>query len=105
MRELVDEQVSTRSPRPDRPGERLALRAEGQAEAGHFGKAAADQRGARILAEPLALDHAAGDREHVLDRAADLRAGDIVGDVDAEGRLGDPLAQPLGQRAVLARPA
>ena len=32
-------------------GERFPPRAEGDAEAGHFGKAAADQRGARILAE------------------------------------------------------
>ena len=74
-----------------------------QAEAGHFGKAAADQRRPRVLAEPLALDHAASDREHVLDRSADFRAGQIVGKIDAEGRLTDPLAKLLGQLRILCR--
>ena len=86
-------------------GQRLAPSAASEAEAGHFGKAAADQRRARVLAEALALDHAASDRQHVLDRAADLRAGDVVRDIDAEGRPRDPIAQPLGERPVLARRA
>ena len=63
---------------PGQAGERLALARPGQAEAGHFGKAAADQRGAGVLAEAAALDDAAGDRQHVLDRPADLRAGHVV---------------------------
>ena len=95
LRELVDEQVRTRSPRPGQAGQRFAPRAAGEPEAGHFGKAAGDQRGAGILAEALALDHAAGDRQHVLDRAADLGAGDVVAEINAEGRLRDALAQAL----------
>ena len=69
--------------------QRFRLRAAGQAEAHHFGKAARDQRGAGILAQPQPLDHAAGDGEHVLDRAADFRAGDIVGVIGSEGGPGD----------------
>ena len=88
LRELVDEQVSTRSPRPDRPASVSRRAPAGQAEARHFGKAARDQRGARILAEPRALDDAAGDREHVLDRAADLRADDVVETIGPESRAG-----------------
>ena len=65
-------------------GQRFAPRAAGEPEAGHLGKAAGDQRGAGVLAEALALDHAAGDRQHVLDRAADLGADDVVAEVDAE---------------------
>ena len=84
MRELVEEQVRTRSPSPDRPASVSRARALGEAEAGHFGKAARDQRGARILAERRALDHAAGDREHVLDRAANLGAGDVVRKIGPE---------------------
>ena len=64
---------------PGQAGERFAPRAVSEPEAGHFGEAARDQRGAGVLAEALALDHPAGDRQHVLDRAADLRAGDVVG--------------------------
>src|SRR6185369_2577212 len=74
---------------PAQARERLALGAAGEAEAGHFGEAAADQCGPRILAEPFAFDHAAGDREHILDRPADLGPGDIVRQIDPEGRLAD----------------
>ena len=70
-------------------GQRLGARALGEAEAGHLGKAARDQGGAGVLAEPPALDHAAGDGEHVLDRAADLGAGDVVGQIGAEEGPGD----------------
>ncbi len=46
----------------------------GEPEPDHFGEAAGDQRGAGIIAETAPDDDAAGDRQHVLDRAADLRA-------------------------------
>src|SRR5690606_34717878 len=59
---------------PAKPGERGALRAERIAEALHLGIAARDQRGTRVLAELKTLDDAAGNREHVLDRAAHLGA-------------------------------
>ena len=67
-------------------GQSLAPSAHRDPEARHFGEAARDQRRARVLAEALALDDAAGDRQHVLDRPADLGAGDIVGAVSAEIR-------------------
>ena len=86
-------------------GQRFPPRAHGEAEAGHFGKAARDQRGARILAEALALDHAAGDRQHVLDRAADLGAGDVVAQIDAEAGQGDALAERFAERRDPRRPA
>ena len=103
LRELVDEQVRTRSPSPARPGQRLGPRALGEAEAGHLGEAARDQGGAGILAEPAPLDHAAGDGEHVLDRAADLGAGDVVGEIGPEIGPGDARDQPLAERLVLDR--
>ena len=82
---------------------RLPPRAIGEAEPGHLGEAARDQRRARVLAEAFAVDHPAGDREHVLDRAADLRAGNVVAEVDPEGRQGDPVAKGLGKLLVLGR--
>ena len=48
-------------------GERFGLRAARQAETRHFGKAAADQRRARVEAKSGAVDDAARDREDILD--------------------------------------
>src|SRR4029078_11026242 len=81
--------------------ERLPPGAESEPETGHFGKAAADQRRSRALAEAPALEHAPGDRQHILDRAADLRAGEVVRNVDAKGRLLHPVAKPFGEGCVL----
>jgi hypothetical protein len=64
---------------PAQARQRLALGAQRLAEAQHLGIAARDQRGAGVLAEAEPFHHAAGDGEHVLDRAADLGAGHIVG--------------------------
>ena len=69
-------------------GQRFAPPAHRQAEADHFGKAARDQRGPGVLAEAAALGDAAGDRQHILDRAADFGPGDIVGAIGAEVRAG-----------------
>ena len=95
--------MRTRSPSPARPARVSARRALGEAEAGHLGEAARDQGGAGVLAEPAALDDAAGDGEHVLDRAADLGAGDVVGQIGAEAGPGDARDEPLAQRPVLDR--
>ena len=102
LRELVDEQVRTRSPRPSEAGERFAPGALGQCEPRHFHEAAGDERRAGVLAQSPSLGDAAGDGEHVLDRTADLRADDIVAQIDAERRRAQPLAQALGQRVVFA---
>ena len=52
-----------------------ALRA---CKAGDFDEAARDERGHRVVAETEALDRACGDRNHILERAADFDPGDIV---------------------------
>ena len=103
LRELVELQVSTRSPRPDSPASVSCRAPVGQAEARHFGEAARDHRGAGVLAEALALDHAAGDRQHILDRAADFGPGDIVAQIDAELRQCDAVADRFGDGRILAR--
>ena len=54
--------------------------------AARLGETARDQRGARVVAEAQAVARAGGDREHVLDRAADLDAGQVVADVGAQRR-------------------
>ena len=51
LRELVEEQVSTRSPRPHSPASVSRCAPQASAEAAHFGKAAGDQRRAGVLAE------------------------------------------------------
>jgi hypothetical protein len=84
-------------------GESLGASALRHAEAGHLGKAARDEGGARVLAEAPALDHSAGDGEHVLDRAADLRADHVVRKIGPEPGAGDPVAEPLAERPVLDR--
>ena len=63
----------------------LRLGAQGHGEAGHLGQAAGDQSGARVVAQPLAADDAAGDGQHVLDGAAKLGADDVVRRVHPEG--------------------
>jgi hypothetical protein len=90
LRELVDEQVRTRSPRPE-------------AETGHLGKAAGDEGGAGVLAEAPAFHDSAGDGEHVLDRTADLRSDDVVRQIGTEERLGDAGAERLSDGSVLDR--
>ena len=79
-------QVSSRSPRPDRPIDRLRPAAERHGQPAELGQAARDQRGARILAEPGA-DHRPGrDGDHVLRRAAELGADRVVVAVEPESR-------------------
>ena len=78
-------QVSTRSPSPLRPVSVSSSRAHRLAEPRHLGEAARDQRGRRVVAEPAALDDAGGDRQHVLDRAAQRHAQHVVRPVGPEG--------------------
>ena len=63
------------------PGEAhhgLGLAATREAEPGHFGEPARDQGCARVLAKPAPGRDPAGDGEHVLDRAAELGAGNVI---------------------------
>ncbi len=54
------------------------------AEAHHFRKAARDKRRPRIFAHLPSGNDTASDRQHVFNRAAQLRAGHVVGQVQAE---------------------
>ena len=92
LRDASPEQVSTRSPIPDRPANVCALRAERDADARDLGEPARDQRDPRVRAEPEAVGDTGGDRDHVLERAADQHAEHVVGRVDAE-------VQPRSARA------
>ena len=76
--------------------QRVRPRAERLAETPEFGEAARDQRRARAGAEPEPRRDAAGDREHVLRRAADLDAAHV-------GRMIEPQIRAL-QRRGRARP-
>ena len=73
---------------PAQSGERVALgpRAPRRSASSRHSRARSAPRGRS--GRGRALDHAAGDREHVLDRAADLGADDVLGVVRAEVRAG-----------------
>ena len=77
-------QVSTRSPSPARPISVSRRPPSAARQAAGLGEPARDQRGARVVAEAETVARAGGDREHVLDRAADLDAGDVVALVGAQ---------------------
>ena len=79
---------------------RFAAAAERDAKPGDLGQPARHQGGAGIVAEPASLDDAAGDGEHVLHGAADLGAGDVVGQVRPEGGGTDHRDQSLAKRPV-----
>jgi hypothetical protein len=81
LRDWVAVQVKVRSPRPDRQPD-------------HFGEAARDERRPCVVAEAAARDDAAGDRQHVLDRTADLAADRIVGEIRPEAGRAECGHQP-----------
>ena len=64
--------------------QRLELGAHRLAEPRHLGEAARDQRCGGVVAEAAALDDAGGDRQHVLDRAAQRHAQHVVRPVGPE---------------------
>ena len=70
-------------------GESLAVAAAGDGEAGDLGDAAGDDGGAGVVAEVEALNDSGGEGDDVLERAAELDAGDVVVGVDAEGGGGE----------------
>ena len=80
--------------------QRLGAGAQRLAEAAQLGKAARHQRRVRAGAEARALDDAGGDRQHVLDRAAELHADRIAGPVDAQVPVAERGGERLAQRLV-----
>ena len=97
LRDWAELQVSDRSPRPGEAGERLRPRAHGDGEPGHLGEAAGHQRRPRRGAEAAALGHAAGDGDDVLERAAELGADHVVGQVEPEPPRREPRLQLAGR--------
>ena len=81
-----------------RPAFRAARPARGRS--GSFRQSRARSAPRAHSGRARALDHAAGDGEHVLDRSADFRAGDVVAEIDAEGGQRD-----AGRAAVRRAPA
>ena len=102
LRDCADEQVSTRSPSPGQAHERHGSRAEGVAEPAQLGEAARDERRARARAQAPACGDAAGDRKHVLGRAADLDAANVARVIEPEIRPVQKPAKRSRQRVVRA---
>ena len=69
------------------PDQRFGPRAQRLAEAAQLGKAAGDEGCVRAGTQALAVDDAGGDRQHVLERAAELDAGEVARPVEAQLRL------------------
>ena len=65
-------------------GGRLPAASGGAGQPRDFGQAARDQRRQRVVSQPESFDHAGGDRDDVLHRAADLDADDVPRPVQAE---------------------
>ena len=85
---------------PGEPHQGLAARAEGVAEPAQFGETPGDQGRDRARAEAAARRDAAGDREHVLGRAANLHAADVGRVIKSEVRPMQLAAERAGQRLV-----
>src|SRR6185436_9828363 len=77
--------------------ERLALCAERDAEAHELGEAAGDQEDPAVRAVAEAVRATGRDREHVLDRTADLDANDVGLGVGAEAAGRNALRERSGE--------
>ena len=75
--------VNTRSPRPLSPASVSRRRSFGAGETRDLGKPARDERSHGVVPESEPFDHSGGNRDHVLQCAADLDARDIVARVEA----------------------
>ena len=80
---------------PGQAHQRRSPRPESLAEAAKLGETARDQRGDRARAKPAAGGDAAGDRQHVLGRPADLDAANVGRMIEPQGRP----AQRVAERA------
>ena len=79
-------QVVSRSPEAGQPGEVSAPAAEDDAEAVISGQAAGDDHRPRVRSTPSPSRHAGRDRDHVLQRPAELAADHVGVGVDAKHR-------------------
>ena len=88
---------------PGQPGERQRVGAELGTQPGRLGQPAGDQRRDGVVAEAHALRDAARQRDHVLDRAAELAADHVGVGVRTEVRRRAGLLHDLGALLVDAR--
>ena len=91
------------SPMPGETRERQRIGARGDADAGHLGEPAGHQPGLAVVAEAQAVGRAGGDRDDVLERAAQLHAEHVAGSCTAGTRGGEPGDDPVAERRVLRR--
>ena len=99
-------QVSTRSPRPLRPASVSRRPPSAHASREISDEAARDERRHRVVPEAEAFDDAGGNRDDVLQRAADLDAGHVVAGVEAQRRAlqAAPARAPPPPGSAEARP-
>ena len=88
---------------PGQPGEGQRVRAGRDPEPGHLGQAAGQQAGLAVVAEAEPVGRTCRDRDHVLERPAQLDAEDVLVDVEPEATSCDPCRDPLGEREVRGR--
>ncbi len=93
------EQVSTRSPRPQRPATVSASPPSATARRVSSAKPRVIRAALGAAAQARALDDAAGDGQDVLHRPAGLGADHVVGQVGAERRGGDALRPGAAARS------
>ena len=82
------------------PGERLAPAAGRARQPRDLRQAARDERRQRVVAQAEPFDDAGGDRDDVLQRAADLDADDVVAAVEPEIRAAKFALHELGRPRV-----
>ena len=87
LRDCGEEQVSTRSPSPERPINVDPRAPNASPKRRSSAKPRAIKRGDRACAEAVAGRDAAGDREHVLGRAADLDAANVGRMIEPQGSV------------------
>mmetsp|Transcript_12858 Transcript_12858/g.22304 ORF Transcript_12858/g.22304 Transcript_12858/m.22304 type:complete len:206 (+) Transcript_12858:328-945(+) len=88
-------------PHPCESGDGRGFAAFLHHQTGHLCEASRDQGGPRVGAEAEAVGGAAGDGQDVLQRAAELRADDVRGRVDAEVPRGQGHLDLLGHLRVM----
>jgi hypothetical protein len=86
---------------PGQAGERQPIGAGRRPEADHLGQATGHQPGLAVVAEAEPVGGPRSDRDHVLERAAQLDAEDVAIHVQPELRATEPFADARAQRPVV----
>ena len=88
---------------PRKAHERRSSRPESLAKATELGETAGNERGDRARAKPASGGDAAGDRQHVLCRAADLDAANVGRMVKPQSRAAQRIAERARQLFIRRR--